>query len=222
MTWQEYAAAWSALHGGFDPERSSPVVRGWIRLAWRGGSLLGRLRVGPMTVTAIGLLLCALVPVAVPLPGGLLIGGLLVLLASFADALDGAVAVVSGQVSRLGYVYDSAADRLGELAWLAAFWVAGAPGWLVVAGGAISWLHEYVRARAAAGGMDDIGLVTVGERPTRVSVAISGLIVGGVAALVHPGWDETVVLVAAIVWAALGLVGLAQLIIAVRRALSAG
>jgi hypothetical protein len=68
--------------------------------------------------------------------------------------------------------------------------------------------------------MDDIGIVTVGERPTRVSVAISGLIVGGVAALVHPGWDETVVLVAAIVWAGLGLIGLAQLMIAVRRALS--
>jgi phosphatidylglycerophosphate synthase len=220
VTWQEYAAAWSALHGGFDPEKSSPVVRGWIRLAWRGGSLLGRLRVGPMTVTAFGLLLCALVPVAGLVPGGLLIGGLLVLLASFADALDGAVAVVTGQVSKLGYVYDSAADRLGEAAWLTAFWVAGTPGWLVVTAGAISWLHEYVRARAAAGGMDDIGTVTVGERPTRVSVAISGLIVGGVAALVHPGWDETVVLIAAIAWAALGLIGLVQLVTAVRRTLS--
>ena len=222
MTWQEYAAAWSRLHGGFDPESAAPVVRGWIRLAYRGGSLLGRWRVSPATVTACGLLLCIGVPFAALLGRfGLLLGALLVLLAGFADALDGAVAVVTDRTSRLGFVYDSVADRLGELAWLAAFWVAGVPGWLAAAGAAVSWLHEYVRARAAAGGMDGLGIVTLGERPTRVSVAISGLLVGWVAGLVHPGWDTTVVLVAAIVWLALGVIGLVQLVVAVRRELSA-
>jgi phosphatidylglycerophosphate synthase len=98
-------------------------------------------------------------------PGGLVLGGVLVLLAAFADGLDGAVAVVTGTASRLGFVYDSVADRIGEVAWLAAFWLAGAPGWLVVGTGAVSWLHEYVRARAAAAGMADIGAVTVGSDP---------------------------------------------------------
>ncbi|MFI7546219.1 CDP-alcohol phosphatidyltransferase family protein [Actinoplanes sp. NPDC049599] len=222
MTWQEYAAAWSRLHGGFDPETAAPVVRGWIRLAYRGGSLLGRLGVGPGAVTAAGLVLCVAVPFAALLGRpGLLLGALLVLLASCADALDGAVAVVTGRVSRLGFVYDSVADRLGELAWLAAFWVAGVPGWLAAAGAAVSWLHEYVRARAAAGGMDGLGIVTVGERPTRVSVAISGLLVGGLAGLLHPGWETTVVQVAAVAWLGLGVLGLAQLALAVRRELSA-
>ena len=163
MTWEQYAAAWSALHGGFDPTAASPVVRGWVRLAWRGGSLLARLGIGPTAVTGIGLLLCVAVPFAVLLgPAGLLLGGVLVLLASFADGLDGAVAVISGTASRLGFVLDSVADRLGELAWLTALWLAGAPVWLVVAGGAVSWLHEYVRARATAAGMREIGAVTVG------------------------------------------------------------
>jgi phosphatidylglycerophosphate synthase len=220
VTWQEYAAAWSRLHGGFDPLAASPVVRGWIRLAYRGGSLLGRYRVGPSAVTTVGLLLCALSPAAVLLDRGLFLGAALVLLAGFADALDGAVAVVTGRASRLGFVYDSVADRLGELAWLAAFWVAGAPGWLVVAGGAASWLHEYVRARAAAAGMAGLGVVTVGERPSRVSVAISGLLVGGIAALVHPGWETTVLTVAAAAWLVLGLIALVQLGAAVRRELS--
>ena len=148
-------------------------------------------------------------------------GALLVLLAAVADGLDGAVAVVTGRVSRLGFVYDSVADRLGELAWLAAFWVAGVPGWLAAAGAAVSWLHEYVRARAAAGGMDGLGIVTLGERPTRVSVAISGLLVGGLAGLLHPGWDTVVVRVAAVAWLGLGVLGLAQLARAVRRELSA-
>lgn len=220
MTWDEYAKAWSALHGGFDPAGASPVVRGWVRLAYRGGSLLGRLRVGPTAVTGAGLLLCLAVPFAALLGrGGLIFAAVLVLLAAFADGLDGAVAVVTGRVSRIGFVYDSVADRLGEVAWLAAFWVAGAPGWLVVAGGATSWLHEYLRARATAGGMAEIGAVTVGERPTRVSVAISGLLIGGVAGFVHPGWDIAVITVAAAGWLILSLIGLAQLIITVRRRL---
>jgi phosphatidylglycerophosphate synthase len=221
LTWEEYAAAWSELHGGFDPDSASPLVRGWVRLAYRGGSLLGRLRIGPTTVTVAGLLLCVAVPFAALLgPAGLLLGGLIVLLAGFADGLDGAVAVVTGRTTRIGFVYDSAADRLGEAAWLVAFWLAGVPAWLVVAAGAVSWLHEYVRARAIAAGMREIGAVTVGERPTRVSVAISALIVGGVAGLVRDGWDTTVVTVGASVWLALAVVGLAQLTVAVRRELS--
>jgi phosphatidylglycerophosphate synthase len=221
LTWEEYAAAWSELHGGFDPDSASPLVRGWVRLAYRGGSLLGRLRIGPTTVTVAGLLLCVAVPFAALLgPAGLLLGGLIVLLAGFADGLDGAVAVVTGRTTRIGFVYDSAADRLGEAAWLVAFWLAGVPAWLVVAAGAVSWLHEYVRARAIAAGMREIGAVTVGERPTRVSVAISALIVGGVAGLVRDGWDATVVTVGASVWLALAVVGLAQLTVAVRRELS--
>jgi CDP-diacylglycerol--glycerol-3-phosphate 3-phosphatidyltransferase len=222
LTGEQYAAQWSAGHGGFDPDTASPLVRGWVRLAYRGGTLLGRLGLRPAAVTGIGLLLCVAVPFAVLLPGpsGLILGGFIVLLASIADALDGAVAVVTGTVSRLGFVYDSVADRLGEVAWLTAFWLAGAPGWLPVAAGAVSWLHEYVRARAAAAGMAEIGVVTVGERPSRVSVASSALVVGGIAGLVHPGWDTAVVIVGASVWLALAMVGAGQLVTVVRRELS--
>jgi phosphatidylglycerophosphate synthase len=220
LTWQEYARAWSALHGGFDPDSASPVVRGWIRIAYRAGILLGRLGVRPTTVTFAGLLLCLAVPFAAAGgPAGLIGAALLVLAAGFADAFDGAVAVVTGRTSRAGFVIDSVADRVGELAWLAAFWVAGAPGWLVVAGGAVSWLHEYLRARAAAAGMPDIGVVTVGERPTRVSVAISGLLVGGVAGFMHSDWSVPVVVVAAGAWLALAVIGFGQLIGAVRHRL---
>ncbi|MGX6604231.1 CDP-alcohol phosphatidyltransferase family protein [Micromonosporaceae bacterium Da 78-11] len=220
MTWEEYVAAWSKLHGGFDPTTATPVVRGWVRLAYRIGSWLGRRGVGPTAVTAAGLALCLAVPFAALLGrGGLLLGALLVLLASFADGLDGAVAVVTGRTSRLGFVYDSVADRLGEVGWLTGFYVAGVPGWLVVAAGGVSWLHEYVRARATASGMSDIGTVTLGERPTRVSIAISGLLLAGMAGFVHDTWAPTVLIVAAATWFTLAVVGLAQLAVAVRRAL---
>jgi phosphatidylglycerophosphate synthase len=221
VTWDEYVTAWSRLHGGFDPRAASPVVRGWVRTAYRAGSFLGRLRVRPATVTTAGLVLCLAVPFAVRLGrGGLLLGALLVLLAGFADGLDGAVAVVTGRTTRLGFVYDSIADRLGEVGWLAAFWLAGAPAWLVVAAGMVSWLHEYLRARAAVAGMAEIGAVTVGERPTRVSIAISGLLVAGGAGFVRPDWAATVLTVAAAAWLALAVIGVAQLAVAVRRELS--
>ena len=220
MTWEEYAAAWSELHGGFDPATASPLIRGWLRLAYRGGLLLARLRLGPGAVTAAGLLLCVAVPVvAAPGPAGLVAAGGIVLLASVADGLDGAVAVVTGRATRRGFVYDSVADRIGEAAWLAAFWVAGAPGWLVVAAGAVSWLHEYVRARAAVAGMSGIGVVTVGERPTRTAAATAGLVVAGTAGLIRDSWTTPVLTIAAAAWLALAVAGLIQLATVVRRAL---
>ena len=213
MTWDEYVAAWSRLHGGFEPATSSPVVRGWVRCAYRMGSWLGDRRVSPAAVTTAGLTLCLLVPAAVPLgPGGLLLGALLVLLAAAADGLDGAVAVVTGRASRRGFVYDSVADRLGELGWLAGMWLAGAPGWVVVAAGATSWLQEYARARATAAGMTGIGVVTVAERPTRVLAAFFGLAWGAVLP-----WCVTA---AAVAWLALTVVGSGQLAVAIRRELS--
>ena len=92
------------------------MVRGWIRLAYRGGSLLGRLGVHPDRGDPGR---------AGALPGRAVRRGgrpggpdrwprSLVLAAGFADAFDGAVAVVTGRTSRAGFVIDSVADRVGE------------------------------------------------------------------------------------------------------------
>jgi phosphatidylglycerophosphate synthase len=208
VTWDDYAEAWSRLHGGFDPRRAGPVVRGWVLTAYKIGVFLGRKRVSPTAVTTFGLLICLAVPLAAR--ASLLLAAFLILVAAAADGLDGAVAVVTNRVTKTGFVYDSVADRIGEGAWLAAFWVAGAPGWLVVAGGAASWLHEYVRARAAAAGMAEIGVVTVGERPTRAIVAGLGLVLIAVIGL---PWLPPAL------WCLLQIIGLTQLSVAVRRAL---
>ncbi|MEV0898066.1 CDP-alcohol phosphatidyltransferase family protein [Actinoplanes sp. NPDC049802] len=220
MTWDEYAEAWSGLHGGFDPRRASPLIRGWVRAAYRIGLWLGGKGVTPFTVTLAGVAICLAVPLSAAAGApGLALGAGLVLLAAAADGLDGAVAVITGRVTRAGYVYDSVADRIGEAAWLTAFWLAGAPAWLTVAAGAASWLHEYVRARATAAGMPDIGVVTVGERPTRVAVTVTGLILTPLAAVIVPGRVAAVLATAVAAWLILQLVGLAQLTVAVRAAL---
>ncbi|MBB5115283.1 CDP-alcohol phosphatidyltransferase family protein [Micromonospora chalcea] len=220
LNWDQYATAWARLHGGFDPRTAAPVVRAWLRFAYHVGYVLGRLRVGPTPVTVFGVLLCFCVPLFVERPGdGPFLGALFVLLAAVADSVDGAVAVATGRTTRLGYVYDSVADRLGEVAWLIAFWLLGAPGALVAAAGGLSWLHEYVRARAVSAGMREIGAVTVGERPTRVSVALVGLLVAGLTGLIDADLTAGTITMATTVWVLLAGFGLGQLLSAVRRAL---
>ncbi|MER6595643.1 CDP-alcohol phosphatidyltransferase family protein [Micromonospora purpureochromogenes] len=220
LKWDDYATAWARLHGGFDPRAAAPVVRAWLRFAYHVGYILGRLRITPTAVTVAGVLLCLCVPLfSVRSVDGPIVGALFVLLASVADSVDGAVAVVTNRTTRLGYVYDSLADRLGEVAWLAAFWLVGAPGALVVAGGALSWLHEYVRARAVGAGMRDIGAVTVGERPTRVCVALAGLLLAGLTGLIDPDLAAGTITMATAVWVLLAGFGLGQLLSTVRRAL---
>lgn len=216
LSWDEYAVEWARLHGGFDPRKAGPLVRGWLRVAYVIGSWLARAGVSPATVTFGGLVLCACVPLLADRPA---LAAVFVLLAGMADSADGATAVASGRATRLGYLYDSLADRLGEAAWLVAFWLVGAPGTLVVAGGALSWLHEYVRARVTAAGMRDIGVVTVGERPTRVSIAFVGLLLAGLANLVQDDLPAGTITVVTAVWVLLALVGLLQLLAAFHRAL---
>jgi len=218
--WDAYAARWSGLHGGFDPRTASPVVRGWLRIAHRVACRLAALRVGPGAVTAFGVVLGGLVPVAALGGGGWVLGAAaLVGLGALADTVDGALAVVSDRVSARGTVYDSVADRLTEAAWLVAFWVVGAPGWLVALCGAVAWLHEYVRARATVAGMPDIGTVTVAERPTRVLVSLFGLAATAGAALADPDLGPGAATGAVAIWAVLGAAGLLHLTATVRAAL---
>ncbi|MDG6102482.1 CDP-alcohol phosphatidyltransferase family protein [Dactylosporangium aurantiacum] len=219
--WDGYAERWAAAHGGYDPRSASPLVRGWLRISYELGAALTRIGVrSPNAVTVLGLLLSAAVPVAVAGGRGwALAGAVLVLLSAVADTVDGVLAVVTGRASRLGQVYDSAADRVAEACWLLALVILGGPAWLAAACCALMWLHEYVRARATVAGMSDIGTVTVAERPTRVLVTIFGLLAVGVAALAGR-WQDTAALAVLVVMAVLGAAGFVQLIAGVRRALS--
>jgi CDP-diacylglycerol--glycerol-3-phosphate 3-phosphatidyltransferase len=213
--WDTYAERWSALHGGYDPRRAPAVVRGWLWLAHRVARQLAKTPLSPGAVTAAGLVISAGVPPLAWAGGGWLLAGVLLVLATaLADTVDGALAVMTGRTSRLGQVYDSVADRLTEACWLVGLAFAGAPAPLAALG-VVAWLHEYVRARAEVAGMADLGVVTVGERPTRVIVAVFGLALAGVLG----GWAATA---ATAVWVVLGTVGLIQLHAAVRRALRVG
>ncbi|WP_116452496.1 CDP-alcohol phosphatidyltransferase family protein [Blastococcus litoris] len=211
----EYLAAWSRWHGNTPTD--SPLVRGWLTAAWTLARPLAGLP--PLVATALGLLVAA---AAVPVAGAggtwLIAAGLLVGLSGLLDSLDGALAIGTGRASQRGFVLDSVVDRLTEVAYALALWVAGAPGWLAVAFGALCWLPDYLRARAGQAGVEETGLLSIWERPTRV--AMSGMTLGGAGVVAGLDLVAGVVTAGAAVGAALGAVAVVQLGFSLRRMLA--
>lgn len=207
--------SWSDLHLGYDP-RGNLWVRGWLRGAYRVARPLAAVGLPPDVLTLWGLWLAgaAAVAAAVGQRWPLAAAGLVVA-SGLLDTLDGAVAALTDRATPAGSVLDSVADRAGDVAFLAAVWLAGGPGGLAVGCGILIGLLEYTRARAGNAGMDEVGVVTVGERPVRVICCAGALTVAGAApALAGPaataGLGVLLVLSAA---------GLLQLAAAVRRIL---
>jgi CDP-diacylglycerol--glycerol-3-phosphate 3-phosphatidyltransferase len=206
----EYLRRWSDLHGGVP---AAGLVGGWLTMSHALARPLVRARVSPNLVTALGLLLAAaaLAPAAVGGRSALAVAAV-VTVAGVLDNLDGAVAVMSHRVTRWGAVLDALADRLADAAFVGTLWLLGAPGWAVVAGGALAWVHEYVRARAAVAGMAEVGVVTVSERPTRIVVTVMFTLACGL----YPGAARQWAFAGAAAWATIGAAGLVQLLLVVR------
>ena len=207
-----YLDGWQRLHGGYDP-RGNALVRGWLSTAYVVARPVAAAGLPPDLVTLLGLAVAALsVPAAAAGGPWLLVAAAVVVLAGLLDNVDGAVAVLTGRATAWGEVLDAVADRVGDLVFLGALYAAGAPWQTCVAGGALMLLQEYLRARATAAGMTEVGIVTVWERPTRVIVTAAFL--ASAAALGSP-WPA----LGAVVWVGLGCVGLGQLAVVVRRRL---
>ena len=143
--------------------------------------LLHTLKLTPTAVTITGLVLnlgvAYLAAVDLLLPAGLLL-----IVASAIDMLDGALARLTGTESRFGALLDSVSDRLGEAAVLIGLLVlffnddsvAGVV--LVSLAMVASFMVSYLRARGEGLGIrSDVGIMT---RPERMAVLIVGMLVG--------------------------------------------
>ena len=146
-------------------------------------SVLARLGVSPNHLTVLGFL-GNVGAAALAARGEFLPAGLVMLVASALDLLDGALARATGRASSFGAVFDATLDRLSEAAVLGglAFYYAGRGEReeivLCFAALAGSVLVSYVRAHALARGLDlREGLFT---RPERVLLLGGGLIISQV------------------------------------------
>ena len=177
MDGDEHLRDWAALHLTEPP---AGFVGGWLRGAAAVARPLVRAGISPNAVTVAALVMAV---AAVPLAavdgwvgpaaacGAVTLSGLL-------DSLDGAVAVQAGRTTKVGFLLDSALDRLADAALPASLAVAAGTGaWVAVGAVAACWWLEYVRARAAlaAAGHPFKQVITPGERPTRIILTAVGL-----------------------------------------------
>src|SRR5207302_7658907 len=154
----------------------------WVRAgARRIVPALRTMRLTPNALTVIGLVVCTGSAVLIGL-GQLLAGGILLLLASGFDILDGALARVSGAEYRYGAFLDSTTDRYAEaFTYIALLYYflfhqhQSLEPMLVMLALTGSLLVSYVRARAQSLGFDADGGVL--QRPERVVITVIGLIV---------------------------------------------
>jgi CDP-diacylglycerol--glycerol-3-phosphate 3-phosphatidyltransferase len=210
----EYLRRWSVLHSDVPP---SPLVRRWLAFCYLLARPLAQWRIPPLAVTVIGLAMSAAVPV-VCIPAGrwVFLATALTVLSGVLDNLDGALAALLGRATRFGAVSDSLADRLADTAYLLALWLLGAPGWLIGLAAGLTFLQEYLRARAAGLGAAEAGAITVWERPTRV-ILVAGLLLG---CGLNPAQAGGIATTGAAVALGFAVVALAQLVHSLRRILA--
>ncbi|GIG64769.1 CDP-alcohol phosphatidyltransferase family protein [Phytomonospora endophytica] len=188
------------------------------------GRALSAMRVRPGTLTAIGVVASIVTPL-ITRRGGVFVAvaALLVLTTAGTDIGRGALSVHTGRRGARGEVFDSLGARVAEAGWLCAFYALGAMGGVVVVAGALSWLHEYVRAKAVSAGMTEPGMQTLGERNMRVIIAVVGFVVAGAAVVLgdglSAGFATGIASLATTAWALLGALGFVQLLIVVGSAL---
>lgn len=149
------------------------------------GRALARWHLGPNAITAIGVGL-QVVAAYLIVEGRLLAAGIVMIVAAFADAIDGAVAKAAGMATKFGALLDSTSDRLSDglyfisVAWLYGVspdaaqvddrWVAA----LALTAMVVSYLVSYIKARAEGLGYDcNVGIM---ERAERLILMIAGLI----------------------------------------------
>lgn len=175
MDGDEHVRDWAALHATEPP---AGFVGGWLKAAAAAARPLANAGVSPNMVTVAALVVAL---VAVPLAAidgwvGPAAACVAVTLSGLLDSLDGAVAVQSRRTTKVGFLLDSALDRIADAAFPAALAIAaGAGAWLAVGATAACWWLEYVRARGSLAGVTGKPLITPGERPTRIILTAVGL-----------------------------------------------
>ncbi|MDQ3044757.1 MAG: CDP-alcohol phosphatidyltransferase family protein [Chloroflexota bacterium] len=159
-------------------ERIGHWVRGYTS---RLGEVLARMGLTANAATLLGLFLNVAVAVVIA-SGYPRWGGVLLLVASGFDMIDGAVARATGTMSRFGGFLDSTLDRysevlvyLGLLIYLTGTDDARTGAILIFIAGSGALLISYARARAEAAGYNaSVGLVA---RPERVVLLALSLLV---------------------------------------------
>lgn len=196
MDKKEFFNTWSNLHGGAKIEG---VVKAWLQISYASAKFLSKLRVTPNLLTFAGLFFAiALWQYANSWPAAVFL-----VLSLFFDGIDGSLAILQKKTSKFGAFTDSFVDRISEVFWALALYELGAPPTLVFIALLATYVQEYLRARAGGLGHEEVGIVTICERPVRASLIFIAIIAN------LAGLD--LVTAIAIIWVAMQFIALSQL-----------
>jgi archaetidylinositol phosphate synthase len=193
---KEFFATWSNLHGGAKIEG---IVKTWLQISYATAKFFAKLRVTPNLLTFAGLFSAiALWQFANSWPAALFL-----VLSLFFDGIDGSLAILQKRTSKFGAFTDSFVDRISEVFWALALYELGAPATLVFIALLATYIQEYLRARAGGLGHEEVGIVTICERPVRASLIFIAIIANLI------GLEITSAVAA--IWVAMQVIALLQL-----------
>ena len=198
MDKNEFFATWSKLHG---EAKIEGIVKTWLQISYSVVRPLAKLRVTPNLLTLAGLIFAIALwqfPNSWP-------AALFLVLSLFFDGIDGSLAIYSRVTSKFGAFTDSFVDRLSEVFWALALYKLSAPAILVFLALLATFVQEYLRARAGGLGHDEVGLVTICERPVRASLIFIAIVANLI------GFEAAVVIAA--IWVAMQTIALSQLVL---------
>ena len=197
MDKKEFFTTWSNLHGGAKIEG---IVKTWLQISYASAKFLSKLRVTPNLLTFAGLFFA----IALWQFANSWFAALFLVLSLFFDGIDGSLAILQKKTSKFGAFTDSFVDRISEVFWALALYKLGAPASLVFVALLATYIQEYLRARAGGLGHEEVGIVTICERPVRASLIF-------IAIIAHLVGLEFVTAIA-IIWVAMQNFALLQLI----------
>lgn len=196
MDREEFFATWSKLHGDAKIEG---IVKVWLKISFAVVKPLSKLKVTPNFLTLAGLVTA----IALWQFANSWLAAIFLVLSLFFDGIDGSLAIVSRVTSKFGAFTDSFVDRLSEFFWALALYKLGAPATLVFLALLATYIQEYLRARAGGLGYDEVGIVTICERPVRASLIFIAIVVNIL--------NLQLVTAISIIWLAMQFISLSQL-----------
>ena len=196
MSKEEFFATWSKLHGDAKIEG---IVKAWLQISFAVVKPLAKIRVTPNFLTLAGLVSA----IALWQFADSWIAAIFLVLSLFFDGIDGSLAIVSKVTSKFGAFTDSFVDRLSEIFWALALYKLGTPAALVFFALLATYIQEYLRARAGGLGYEEVGIVTICERPVRASLIFIAIVANVL--------NFELVTAISIIWVAMQFIALFQL-----------
>jgi len=168
MRKSEFFNTWSQLHGNTP---ISKVVKVWLQISYVVAKAIIKIRLSANFVTILGLLFS----IVLFLYAQEKWAAIFLILSLTADGLDGSIAILAKMNSKFGALLDAIIDKVVELFWILALYKIGVDVKFLIFVFVLALTQEYLRSRSSGVGLNELGVVTIAERPVRAIFTLFAL-----------------------------------------------